>query len=137
LRDFFLSPATSNRRQQRDQRRRRGRNYALAYAPLDQCRVLLEGCAEEGFARQKHDHKLWRRLKLLPVRFGTEPGHMVAHLPRMVGKFGSAEFLVLGFNRLEISLQRRLGIYNDELASGELDEQVGTEPIVAILDCDL
>jgi hypothetical protein len=51
---------------------------------------------------------------------------MRAELPRVILQPRSADVLVGGLERREVSLERRLGVDDDELVVGKMDHHVGT-----------
>ncbi len=123
----LLRPAVGDGAQQRDQRGRRGEDDTRIDAGFDQRRVGFERGGIEHFAGQEQHDKIRRRLELFPIGLAAELDQMVAHLPRMVGEFLFLFMLVGGFERFEISGKRRLGIDNDVLAAGQLDNHVGAQ----------
>src|SRR5208282_817855 len=74
---LFLLPAISNGFQQCDACGRGSQDDLLGAAVLDQLMIILDSSAEEGLARQVHDHDLGGPVKLVPVCLRTEHIHMV------------------------------------------------------------
>jgi hypothetical protein len=55
---------------------------------------------------------------------------VVAHLPGVIAKPGGALDVVLGFDGVEVGGQRRLGVDDHTLATGQPHHQVGPEAAV-------
>src|SRR5213076_65059 len=66
-------------------------------------------------------------LELLPVPLLPELRHVLPHEPCMPLEMPAAVVLVLGLDRVEISLERRLRVDDDVLAARERDHEVGPQ----------
>src|SRR3954470_13323311 len=122
----LLLPAIGNRAQEPDQRRRRGDDHARLRAHLDQRPVLVERRAIEPFVDEHHD-ELRRRLELPPVPLLAELRDVVAELARMAREMRALQLDVLAVHRVEVRIDRHLGVDHDRLAARQLHDQIGAE----------
>ena len=99
--------------------------------------ILLQGGAEEGFAGQEHHDKFRGRFELLPVAISRQARACDRALGARGRDLRAADFVVGGFDRFEVRLQRSLGVDYDILVAGQLHDQVGTQAAVAGVDRDL
>ena len=104
--------------------------HLLSDPVLDQGQVVLERGAEERLAGEEHHDHLRRIPELIPVGLAGEPVHVIAHLTRVALQPCDPRFLVGGRLRLEERLERHLGVHDDLLAPGKVDDQVGPKPSV-------
>ena len=128
--DLFLSPAVGHRAQQGNQGGRGGEDHPLLDAILDQGWILLQCGTEEGLARQEQDGEFRRRPKLIPVCLCPECLDMVADLLGMAPQAGGSAVFIGHLQGFQISLERRLGIDDDILASRQPDDHVGPQATI-------
>ena len=132
LGDALLLPAVGDRTQQRDQRRRRGDEHALARALLQQRRVGLERRVREVLARQEQEDEVGRRLELVPVGLGRQTPDVLAQQARVRGERRGAGRLVVRLVGVEERMQRRLRVDDHLLAAGQPDDQVRTQQATVV-----
>ena len=128
----LLLPPVRHRPQQRNQRRRTCRDDALFEpdAELDERRVLLERRAEEHFAWQEHDDEVGAGVDVRGVALGRQLREVHAHLARVIGEQHLPRRFVRRLERLEVRVERHLGVDDDVLAAGERDDDVGPKPAI-------
>ena len=94
--------------------------------------VLLERGAEEHLAGQEHDHEIRARVDVRGVALGRQLRHVRADLPGMVGEQRLPRRLVGRVERLQIRIERRLGVDHDVLAAGQPDDDVGPHAALGV-----
>ena len=78
-------------------------------------------------AGQEHHDEVGGGVETRPVGLVGERLNVPAQQPRMVAQVPLALLLVAGLVGIEYALQRRLGVDDDMLAAGQVDDQVGTQ----------
>ena len=104
-------------------------------AELDERRILLERRAEEHLPGQEHDDEIRARVDVRRVALRGELREMGAHLPGVIDEQRLPRRLVGSVERLQIRVERRLGVDDDVLAAGEPDDDVGAHAPIGIVRC--
>ncbi len=96
-------------------------------AGLEQRRIVIERCAEEGLVSEEHDDELRRRLELLPVPLLTELRHVLADETRVALEVRAPRRVVVRLDRVEVRLEGRLGVDDEALPAGKLHHEIGSQ----------
>ena len=88
---------------------------------------MFERRAEEALPGQKHRHELRGGLALIPIGLGTQAAHVVPNLARMFSQKNAARVLILRLERVEVRIERRLGVDHHVLSAGQLHDEVGAQ----------
>ena len=71
----------------------------------------------------EHHHDVGRRLEVRPVALVAEADDVILHLARVVLQLPVALRLVVALDRVEERRERDLGVDDDVLAAGQLDDR--------------
>ena len=94
---------------------------------LDQRRVPLQGGAEEALSGEEQNDELRAVVELLVVGLAGQFRHVVANLACVGVEMSGNLIRVVGFEGLEVTFERRLGIDHDGAPVRQLDHEVGPQ----------
>ena len=122
-----LAPAVGDHLEQRHERRRRGDDDALLERGLDEVGPLGQRGRQELIARQEQHREFRTVLELFPVALLAELAHALLDLHRVAPERDAARFVVLRFDRVQVGVERRLGVDHDVARLGHAHQQIRSQ----------